>query len=606
MDTSALIMGKPNARLLRRAALIAGVTVLTVAAVLGAAWLISAERESLNYPLVVGMGLVGGLALGVALAYMWDRYSGRLRTIADVQAVTDLPVLAEVPTMRLEGADRVDVATSQPAYGILAADLADAVHEWGAHSLLVTSPTRGAGRTTTAVSLATLSAGEGLQVALVSADPNGEGVDEMLGLERQPGLTEVIGGSISLESALQPGGVENLSVLTAGGSSDEALAQQLDKLAQLLDRLAKMFDLVLIDAPAVLGGLETVLLAHEAELLLLVVDVPNGKRSDLAAAVAYLSHAQDRLVGCIANDPGRRGHRAARGGAAAAPMAAGSAVLAGLVAVGVGLTVLPRRAASAVAAAAGAASRTASRAGGAVRDKVHSVDRRGALRRHRWVGVVAAAAAVALLISAVWWANPDDDSSKAGQETAAAHDASVAGIAAPSHDAVAAAMTECRSIWNAQTAPLHAAAASLEQWQVHVSAMNQLVAGKITLGQAQAFWERTRVEAAQKVRRFHRADRTFAAGQHSCPTLVTSQNPDPDLAALSACRRDIAQRDDALQAARVGIGTWQHHVMDMNMLRAGKMSPTRALRLWNRYWKQGVAELHHYHKQLHQTDNLHC
>jgi hypothetical protein len=136
--------------------------------------------------------------------------------------------------------------------------------------------------------------------------------------------------------------------------------------------------------------------------------------------------------------------------------------------------------------------------------------------------------------------------------------------------------------------------------------MNQLVAGKITLDQANRFWERTRVKAARKVHRFHRTDRTFTAGRHSCRTPDVARSASPGLAALTACQHNVAQRDDALRAARVAIGTWHHHVMDMNMLRAGTMSPARAVRLWNKYWKQGVAQLHQYHKQLHQTHNQPC
>jgi hypothetical protein len=168
-------------------------------------------------------------------------------------------------------------------------------------------------------------------------------------------------------------------------------------------------------------------------------------------------------------------------------------------------------------------------------------------------------------------------------------------------------MKECQATRDAQAEPLHAAATSLNQWQVHVKATDQLVAGKITLDQAQASWVRTRVQAVQRVRRFHRADATYTAGQYTCPPLVTSEDPPPSLTAVSACRRDIAERGDVLRAARVAIDTWHHHVMDMNMIRARThVSPARAIRLWNTYWKQGVAELQHYHKQLRQTDDQPC
>ena len=81
---------------------------------------------------------------------------------------------------------------------------------------------------------------------------------------------------------------------------------------------------------------------------------------------------------------------------------------------------------------------------------------------------------------------------------------------------------------------------------------------------------------------------------------------DADEAAITACRRDIAQRDRAVRAARVAVGTWHHHVMDMNLLRAGKLSPTRAVRLWQKYWKQGVAELNEYRAELRRAGGESC
>ena len=598
MDGSTRMVVKPTGLVRRRAALIASVTVLTVAAVLDVVWLTSDDRASLNYPLVVGVGLAGGLAVGVVVASLWDRRAGRLRSVSDIHAVTGLPVLSVVPAIRLDGADRVAATADHPiegaqSYGFLAANLADTLRKAGRSCLLITSPTRGDGRTTTAVNLSTLLAAEGLQVALVSADPDGEGVDQMLDLERRPGLAEVLDGSSSLETALQPGGVKRLRVLTVGGSSDEVFGKNLDGLARLLERLSRSVDLVVVDAPPVLGGPEAVSLAQNVDRVLFVVDIRHGKRAEATTALAHLGHVQDRIVGCVANDPGarrsrRRTHPAPAKEPAAAPEATPSRPI------GV----------AAAATAAGAAAGSARGAASATRGRVTSEVSPRAWRRHRWAGVIASAVALAVVISTVWWLSYDD--STEAQDGPRASDGSLAVTASSGPAAVAAAMEECRATWDAQEAPLEAAAKSLEQWQVHVSAMNQLVAGEITLPQATAFWEQTRRQAAHRVHRFESEDGAYQAGEHACPPPDDASNADPDLAALTVCADDVAQRDDVLEAARVAIGTWHHHVMDMNMVRAGTLSPTRALRLWNKSWHQGAAELHDYRSQLRQTGNQPC
>ena len=608
MDRSTRITFHPKGLLQRRAALIAWVTVLTVVAVLDAVWLSSSDRASPNYPLVVGAGLMAGLGLGTVLAYVWDRQAGRLKHASDVEAATGLPVLSVIPAMRLAGPDRVAVNASEPvpgtqAYGILAAELAGMLRQSRANCVLITSPTSRAGRTTTAVNLAAVLAAEGLRVALLSADPNGEGVDELLRLQRQPGLTEVLDGSSSLDSTLQPGGVERLRVLTAGGPSDEGLGESIDRQALLLDRLTRSVDLIVIDAPPVLGGPEVVLMAQDVDLVLFVVDIRHGRRSDATLALAYLDHVRDRLVGCVANDPGSRRLRRARAAPAptrdpAEPPSAPVGRFANETAAGARRRHGIRGAAGAVGAVAG------SLRGGArgMRGKVAASVR--GLRRHPWAGMVAVAVAATTVLSTVWWLSYEGSTEAQGRPEAP--DTSLSATASSSQAAIVAATAECRSTWDAQTAPLEAAAKSLQLWQVHVDATNQLVAGKITLDQANSFWQRTRTQAAHQIHRFHSTDAAYQAGQHSCSVPDLTRSTDAGLAALTSCQQAVTQRNDTLEAARVAINTWHQHVADMNLLRAGTPSTAQAVQIWNKSRRQGIAELDNYHKHLQQTNNRNC
>jgi hypothetical protein len=172
--------------------------------------------------------------------------------------------------------------------------------------------------------------------------------------------------------------------------------------------------------------------------------------------------------------------------------------------------------------------------------------------------------------------------------------------------AIDTAVEECRAVWEAQEQPLQAAAISLAQWQVHVDAMNQLVAGEITLAQATAFWEETRIQAADNVTAFTEAESDYVASDPSCPTPVIPDGVVVDTEVLAACENGIAARDEALNAAGVSIRTWHHHVMDMDLLRAGKLSPELAVELWQRYWRQGVDELAAYHEQLGEAEQESC
>lgn len=169
-----------------------------------------------------------------------------------------------------------------------------------------------------------------------------------------------------------------------------------------------------------------------------------------------------------------------------------------------------------------------------------------------------------------------------------------------------AAAEECRSVWTAQEAPLETADTSLGQWQVHVDAMNQLVAGEITFAQATDFWEQTRIGAAENVAAFTAADASYLDSEPSCRAPLPADEDAVDVQDLLACEDAIGARDEVLDAARVAIRTWHHHIIDMDMLRSGELSPELALELWQRYWKQGVQELDAYRTLLDEAASRSC
>ena len=133
-----------------------------------------------------------------------------------------------------------------------------------------------------------------------------------------------------------------------------------------------------------------------------------------------------------------------------------------------------------------------------------------------------------------------------------------------------------------------AAVPAMDQWQVHVVAMNQLVAGEITLEQASAFWSRTRVGAKRKINRFDEADAAIHAENLDCP-------PPQRLGDVPKDVRSCAQRVDAdartVELARVATDTWRTHVEHMEMLRMGHMSPADATAAWAKSWKKGQREI---------------
>lgn len=274
---------------------------------------IPTEPTRPNLYLVLAVALLVGLGLGIAIAYAWDRLSPRLRDVADVESQTGLPVLGLIPTLRASPGERIIVGSKQAgpgaeAYGHLTARLLSLLQQHDARSVVITSPTAGVGKTTVTLNLAASMAAAGRDTVVLAADSR-EVMQIRSGVPRRPGLKELLLKKATLKEAVHDTEIEGLRILPPGGSAQAPPALNIRKLSGVLDELSKSAEVVLVEAPSVIGAVDTAILAEQTDLTLLVVDVRRGRRADASAAVHALSHIGSRLAGCVANDPGRKHQR---------------------------------------------------------------------------------------------------------------------------------------------------------------------------------------------------------------------------------------------------------------------------------------------------------
>lgn len=160
--------------------------------------------------------------------------------------------------------------------------------------------------------------------------------------------------------------------------------------------------------------------------------------------------------------------------------------------------------------------------------------------------------------------------------------------ATPATGAETSPEDRCRQADAELARPLRAAVPALQQWEIHVGAMNKLVVGVITLQQATAFWQQTRVGAHQRLNRFYAAARGVPLPGVNCPSPGALPQASRE---LRTCAHHVAQERQSLGAARTAMRTWRRHVRDMEMLRMGHLSPAAAQRMWLANWQRGVREL---------------
>jgi Mrp family chromosome partitioning ATPase len=128
------------------------------------------------------LGGIVGLGLGVGLVLLLDRFDGRLRRRDDVENVTGLTVVAEIPPLNRKQQRSLEVvAVAQPrsrsaeAYRVVRGAVlfglgGERPADGGAIVLMVTSANPGEGKTTTAANLAAVLAEGGFSVLVVNCD----------------------------------------------------------------------------------------------------------------------------------------------------------------------------------------------------------------------------------------------------------------------------------------------------------------------------------------------------------------------------------------------------------------------------------------------------
>jgi capsular exopolysaccharide synthesis family protein len=258
--------------------------------------------------LILALSLAGGLFLGSVGAIAVEQFDATVRSGDQLESLFGLTPLGLVPMLderRLTDQKVADYVTARPRSrfgealrGLRASTLA-AAGDSGPLVLLVTSALPGEGKSLTAIALARLNAQSGARTLLIDADLRRPRLQVLLGAPTGPGLGDILQGKPVDPTAIlykdEPTGLE---VLAAGDTQgDPTLLLGSIPLRRLLAGLRLRYDLIIVDAPPVLGVSDARLLASLADLTLFVVRWGATQRQDVRGALKVLREAGARLAG---------------------------------------------------------------------------------------------------------------------------------------------------------------------------------------------------------------------------------------------------------------------------------------------------------------------
>jgi len=203
-----------------------------------------------------------------------------IRSTAQLRQVSTAPILGVMPNLnRIAGFPRSPIAhvLSEPrsrfAESLRAVwfQIGHSVQP-GATMLVVTSALSREGKTSIAVSLARMLALGGRKAVVVDADLRYPRVHRALGLDRGPGLSDLVAGSVEIDRCLQPDAASGAFCIAAGAAvASPADLLQSSRTAEVLGDLSARFEAVIVDTPPVLGVHDAAIVARLADMTVMVV-----------------------------------------------------------------------------------------------------------------------------------------------------------------------------------------------------------------------------------------------------------------------------------------------------------------------------------------------
>jgi polysaccharide biosynthesis transport protein len=297
-------------------------------------------------PKAILLGLLGGLAVGLAFVYASDALDRSIKTVDQAEAHFALPVLAAVPEVKKAetgkapsvgppGSESYRLVAEAPegpaaeAFRNLRASLSLLGPESERKVFLFTSALPSEGKSFTSANYALALAQQGFRVLLIDGDLRRPSLHKIFvstgggnGAEDQAGIVDYLVGETRLEDAARPvasgtfdltldngdeaglltatGG--KLSVLTGGRRAPNP-AELLSgpSFGKLIAEAARIYDRVVIDSAPILAVSDTLLMTPLVQTVCVVVRASHTPRHAVQRALGMLTGAGGRPAGVVLN-----------------------------------------------------------------------------------------------------------------------------------------------------------------------------------------------------------------------------------------------------------------------------------------------------------------
>lgn len=274
----------------------------------------SAKPVFPNVPLLVIIASMAAFLLAIGGALVMDAFD---QTLLDPeQAARSLKVnfLGALPELTKGAASlRTNQIPSKPSTSQSLANYEEAVrtvrntlnlvdYNSENRTMMFTSALPSEGKSTTVTHLAQAFASHGKRTLMIDADLRRPSLHKRLGVQPEFGLSGALEGFHAWRDAvISVPTIKNLYFLSAGSTTLRASDLVTDRIAKIIEEAAREYDLVIVDAPPLLGFAETLQIGTAVDAVVLVTQAGRTPGKLVASAITTLQRVRINVVGLLLN-----------------------------------------------------------------------------------------------------------------------------------------------------------------------------------------------------------------------------------------------------------------------------------------------------------------
>ena len=256
-------------------------------------------------PRLLLLMILGSLGFGAVLALLHDRLDRRFRYPDEATRELGLTITGGVPRLKPNRHGGFNVALMTQAVEAFRTLRLAIRYDFPSDApivLSISSPGPGDGKSLVSSNLALAFASAGHRTLLIDGDVRRGGQHGTFEVPVAPGLVEYLQGSASTEAVLKRTATDNLFLLPRGTrrtGAPELLVSE--RMAGLIDAARQQFDVVIIDSPPFIAGVDAYALAAAAGNMLVVLRPNLSDRKLAAAKLLVFDRLPIRVLGTVLN-----------------------------------------------------------------------------------------------------------------------------------------------------------------------------------------------------------------------------------------------------------------------------------------------------------------